>query len=1256
MQPSAPPCRFVRAMMLATACVLTAGQGRPADPPAPADKAKLAETNKVELHRLKNDDVLKQAVGIHDKAAQDYRVAARALATSEILLKEAATQAEAPAGTEATAPPLGSAGKEPTAEEKARAASDAAKAKLEAARRQLKRVQSRKELLDRVSAGMDAGRSAAVAFLNALDDLKPYTIEIGLRVKDGSLPADKVPSELSADALEKNRKGLADEQLKGQQKADDAPKAQAAVARQLEQANKAVLAAEAEVAQAGRALVQEQKRLQMEKAYARTSPDGMLADLARLLEEGDGLKGTYELALSRFNAQAAVVARLRKALDTRKQPEGQITQITRAEDVEVAARSIQELTDFYAARVKAIEDLSAGLTVLAAQGGEFEADAAVSSEHLFKMNVVSGLLVKAGVTEDKFPNGAQPKRLADAADRQARSAAEVQAAAEKARGEVGELAKLLAEARQAGDATAKQLANLKQTREVTTAVLKWEEQLKGMTAAQVAETFARIRQDLAAKGERLLADQAEYKKAAAGVIEARAKLDGLKDPFLRQAEEQGHSERLKIAGELRKEAGLDHAVPDAPGAPPADPKKGATDKSAEPEKKPEADRRTELEKAADVLAGFQQLLAARVRVLDEREEKTRDLLAALDDLEKKAGDYSTALAEARRHALELTASATDLKKRVGKGELPGDKIPDGVTDALRVERRAQLDADATGVLTALAQVEQERERLCRPDADADALKTVTKDLLTLVGRRLDLLADLKKLTHDYQRDKKDRPSSELKRLDQLAADRQLSDATTADRLLGIDGSQSSRALEELLGAYYRELVEIEEKDDNLKKQKDSIDQLIELTRKGSAAVTDVLPLLEKQVVRLQAAREEELVLARARLKPDQAEEFLKAYQTRSGRLLPKPVPVGDKEKAETVAEMADVLFERMVQLEAARRLQEVLAARLAPAGIKAEAGAYQDELARVNTTAGANARRVAALIGTEPPPPGQAVAAEADKARVVGGEIGKTRQELTRVRTEGVKAIGIKIVAILLVALLLPRALLWVIRRAVGVGKNGQDAGLVLSTLRTFLRAGVWVTALALVLKVLGFDVTAIVAGLGIGGLAIGLAAQPMIADVIAALVILAEGKFKIGDVIKIGSDGPAKVIGLSWRSTQVRNADGLVVNIPNRKVTEQAVQNLTRAGETYDTLEVTVTTQREVSLVVAVIRQALEECKYLTADHGISIREFTHKGETKVVKYRFWWFVKDYEARNKTRDEVFSRISASLVAEDLKGTEVTLV
>jgi small-conductance mechanosensitive channel len=233
---------------------------------------------------------------------------------------------------------------------------------------------------------------------------------------------------------------------------------------------------------------------------------------------------------------------------------------------------------------------------------------------------------------------------------------------------------------------------------------------------------------------------------------------------------------------------------------------------------------------------------------------------------------------------------------------------------------------------------------------------------------------------------------------------------------------------------------------------------------------------------------------------------------------------------------------------------------------------------------------------------------------------------------------------------------MFVIRRAVGAGREGgANSGLVLSAVRTLLKVGIWVAAVAMILSALGFDVTAIVAGLGIGGLAVGLAAQPMISDVIAAIVIFAERRFKIGDVIRLGDDEPARVIGMTWRSTQLKNPDGILVNVPNRKVAEASLHNLTQAGRTFDSLSVAITTQKDPDRVLGVIRKVMEECAYLTEEHGVSVREYTHKGDTKAVKYRFWWFLKDYETRNLTRDEVFSRISVRLADADFAGTEVTL-
>src|SRR5262249_31585306 len=137
----------------------------------------------------------------------------------------------------------------------------------------------------------------------------------------------------------------------------------------------------------------------------------------------------------------------------------------------------------------------------------------------------------------------------------------------------------------------------------------------------------------------------------------------------------------------------DKADPDKK-APAGDPKK------ADPDKKTPPDARGELEKVTDRLFAFQQLLAGRVRVLDEREAKTKELLAALDELDKRSASYAKALAGARLLGLKLNATAVDLKKRLGKGELAGDAIPEGVTSALRLEQRAKLDATAAAILDA----------------------------------------------------------------------------------------------------------------------------------------------------------------------------------------------------------------------------------------------------------------------------------------------------------------------------------------------------------------------------------------------------------------------------------------------------------------------------------------------------------------------------------------------------------------------------
>jgi small-conductance mechanosensitive channel len=243
-----------------------------------------------------------------------------------------------------------------------------------------------------------------------------------------------------------------------------------------------------------------------------------------------------------------------------------------------------------------------------------------------------------------------------------------------------------------------------------------------------------------------------------------------------------------------------------------------------------------------------------------------------------------------------------------------------------------------------------------------------------------------------------------------------------------------------------------------------------------------------------------------------------------------------------------------------------------------------------------------------------------------------------------------------LAALILPRIIMLALRRAIRGGTDpAGNPSPVLAALRGVLKIGAWIVALAVILSILGYDVTALVVALAIGALALAMAARPMIADVLGSVAIFADRRFQVGDVVRLGDGEPARVVGLTWRSTALKNANGLVVSVPNRRVTEQTVENLSRAGETYDWITVTISTDKDAGKVIALIRAALAQCKNLSTDQGVTVVKFNQKGFVKVVEYRFWWFLKDYEARNKTRDEVFARIAVGLANEDMTGIEVSL-
>ena len=102
----------------------------------------------------------------------------------------------------------------------------------------------------------------------------------------------------------------------------------------------------------------------------------------------------------------------------------------------------------------------------------------------------------------------------------------------------------------------------------------------------------------------------------------------------------------------------------------------------------------------------------------------------------------------------------------------------------------------------------------------------------------------------------------------------------------------------------------------------------------------------------------------------------------------------------------------------------------------------------------------------------------------------------------------------------------------------------------------VWALGIVMALNNVGVDVATLIAGLGIGGLAFALAAQDTIKNIFGGFTILTDRPFRIGDRIKVdGFDGFVEDIGI--RSTRLRSLEKRLISIPNYKIVEASVENV---------------------------------------------------------------------------------------------------
>lgn len=211
-------------------------------------------------------------------------------------------------------------------------------------------------------------------------------------------------------------------------------------------------------------------------------------------------------------------------------------------------------------------------------------------------------------------------------------------------------------------------------------------------------------------------------------------------------------------------------------------------------------------------------------------------------------------------------------------------------------------------------------------------------------------------------------------------------------------------------------------------------------------------------------------------------------------------------------------------------------------------------------------------------------------------------------------------------------------------GTNEQ----LFTVIRKGVKAFLAVIAVLVTMQNLGVNVTAAVASLSIGGLALGLAAQDTLANLFGAVAIFADRPFRVGDRVKLEAvDGTVENIGL--RSTRVRNLDGHLVTIPNKTMGNATITNITARPniKTELNLAITYDTPAEQVQRATVILAEIYRAHPLTQDVWVSFNKFNESALNILVVH--WWSGVDQKAYLAGMQELNLEIKRRFDAEGIE-------
>ncbi len=197
-------------------------------------------------------------------------------------------------------------------------------------------------------------------------------------------------------------------------------------------------------------------------------------------------------------------------------------------------------------------------------------------------------------------------------------------------------------------------------------------------------------------------------------------------------------------------------------------------------------------------------------------------------------------------------------------------------------------------------------------------------------------------------------------------------------------------------------------------------------------------------------------------------------------------------------------------------------------------------------------------------------------------------------------------------------ALLTSFLQRITADENRQAAAPILLNLTVIGKALLWLFGIFIVLSNAGIDITSLIAGLGIGGIAVALALQNILSDLFSSFAIHFDKPFLVGDLIVVGDKtGVVEKIGI--KTTRIRAVQGEEIVFANKQLTEAQIQNFKKMRERRVVFSIGVTYETPYQLlqeIPALLRSIIERQQTVRFDRAHFARFDSSALTFEVVYY----------------------------------------